>query len=226
MAGDVLNTLNTVSSKALSTILVSGISSAVSIEPVLRVLMAHWQRSGQRQVHTLDLPELMVQGQEVIHDVDLAQLWRSLCEAQHAHDVVCVTSSGGMGTPITRDTTIAALARDWRLPVVLVVPVRWSAIDPTVTALTLARTTKVNVLGIVLIPDSASPDGSPPVQDLSSDAMADILRSLAQAPIIGSLPCLSDGHDEHALARIASNLMLDVVLGDGVMTSPSAPQLV
>lgn len=59
--------------------------------------------------------------------VDLGLLWQTYQDLVAKYQIVLVEGAGGIGSPITWEYTVADLARDWRLPTVLVVPVRLGA---------------------------------------------------------------------------------------------------
>ena len=56
--------------------------------------------------------------------VDLAVVWQALSKLRSQRDFVLVEALGGLGSPVTEELTVADLAGEWRLPTVLVVPVR------------------------------------------------------------------------------------------------------
>ncbi len=133
--------------------------------------------------------------------VDLAVVWQALSELQKRRDFVLIEALGGLGSPVTEELTVADLAAEWRLPTVLVVPVRLGAIAQAVANVALARQTKVNLKGIVLNC----------VQPCSDDEIADwtpsgLIQSLTNTPVLGCLPYLDNLDDLDKLAQIASNL--------------------
>jgi len=62
---------------------------------------------------------------------------------------VLVEALGGLGSPVSEEFTVADLA-EWRLPTVLVVPVKLGAIAQAVANVALARPSRVHLKGIVL----------------------------------------------------------------------------
>ncbi len=139
--------------------------------------------------------------------IDLAIPWQTLQRLQQAYDYVLVEGLGGLGSPVTRELTVADLARDWRLPTVLVVPVRLGAIGQTVATVALARQSKLNLKGIVLN------CGQPRTEtEIAQWAPADLIQSLTQTPVLGLLPYLPDCRDRPALAAAAANLDLEILL--------------
>jgi dethiobiotin synthetase len=139
--------------------------------------------------------------------IDLGVAWQALQSMQQQHDLVLVEGIGGLGTPITAELTVADLAREWRLPTVLVVPVKLGAIGLAVANVALARQSGINLRGIVLNRQS------PVTDDRANDlAPAELIQSLTRVPILGCLPYLPDLTDRHALAAAAAGLDLEILL--------------
>ena len=82
--------------------------------------------------------------------VDLAPAWQRYQTLDQQCDWVLVEGLGGLGSPVTDELTVADLAADWRLPVVLVVPVKLGAIAATVANVALAQQKRLQLQGIVL----------------------------------------------------------------------------
>ncbi|MGB3571275.1 MAG: dethiobiotin synthase, partial [Phormidesmis sp.] len=56
--------------------------------------------------------------------VDLAKAWQVIAQLQSERDWVLVEGAGGLGSPVTAELTVADIATQWRMPAVLVVPVK------------------------------------------------------------------------------------------------------
>ncbi|MEA5537285.1 dethiobiotin synthase [Crocosphaera sp. XPORK-15E] len=140
-------------------------------------------------------------------NIPLDEVWRALSSLQQAKDFVLVEAMGGLGSPVTWELTVADLAGEWRLPTVLVVPVKLGAIAQTVANVALARQKKVNLKGIIL-------SCSHPIseQEIADFAPINLIESLTQIPILGTLPYLQNPQDLHKLAQVASNLDLESFL--------------
>jgi dethiobiotin synthetase len=139
--------------------------------------------------------------------VDLGQLWPAFDALRQTRDFVLVEALGGLGAPLTAETTVADLAWDWRLPTVLVVPVRLGAIGQAVAHVALARQTKVLLKGIVL--NCTQPCTE---QQIADWAAPKLMQSITETPILGTIPYLSDPTDLAQLAQAASNLKLEQLL--------------
>ncbi|AFZ27749.1 dethiobiotin synthase [Cylindrospermum stagnale PCC 7417] len=133
--------------------------------------------------------------------VDLAVVWQALTELQKRRDFVLVEALGGLGSPITEEFTIADLAGEWRLPTLLVVPVRLGAIAQAVANVALARQKKVNLQGIIL--NCVQPRTEAEIADWTPP---ELIQSLTNIPVLGCLPYLDNLTDLDKLAQAASNL--------------------
>jgi dethiobiotin synthetase len=136
--------------------------------------------------------------------VDIEQAWQAFETMRQQYDWLLVEALGGLGSPVTHETTVADLAWDWRLPTVLVVPVELGAIGQAVANVALARQTRVHLKGIVL--NCVQPCTQ---EDVEQWASIDLIQSLTRVPVLGLMPHLADPTDLAALAQVASNLMLE-----------------
>jgi dethiobiotin synthetase len=136
--------------------------------------------------------------------LDLGIIWQHFQTLKNNYDCLLVESLGGLGSPLTYDYIVADLARDWHIPVVLVVPVKLGAIAQAVANVALARVNKINLKGIVL--NCVTPDAK--IDDL---APLDLIQALTYTPVIGVLPYVSDLQNLEELARAASGLELEIL---------------
>lgn len=139
--------------------------------------------------------------------IDLALPWRTLQSLQQTYDLVLVEGLGGLGSPVTRELTVADLARDWRLPTLLVVPVKLGAIGQAVANVALAHQCRIQLQGIVL---SCVQPVSP--TQIDQWAPADLIQDMTQIPVLGRLPHLDNPRDLNQLAQAAAQLDLEPLL--------------
>lgn len=119
--------------------------------------------------------------------VDLGLAWQTFQTLQQSHDWVLVEGVGGLGSPITAELTVADLAYDWKLPTILVVPVRLGAIGQAIAQVALAKQSRVNIWGLILsCPEPCS------TQDIENWASIDLLESFTRCPVLGILPYQND----------------------------------
>ncbi|AFY67441.1 dethiobiotin synthase [Geitlerinema sp. PCC 7407] len=140
-------------------------------------------------------------------EIKLEKAWAAFEALQQSRDWVLVEGVGGLGSPITWETTVADLAWDWRLPTVLVVPVRLGAIAQAVANVALARQNRLHLKGIVLnCPTPCSKE------EIANWAPAKMIRSLTGIPVLGCLPFLADPKDREKLVQSAAALDLERLL--------------
>ncbi|MEQ9373371.1 MAG: dethiobiotin synthase [Coleofasciculus chthonoplastes F3-SA18-01] len=136
--------------------------------------------------------------------IELKVVWQALNRLQQQRDVVLVEGLGGLGSPVTHELTVADIARDWKLPSVIVVPVELGAIAQTVATVALARQSGVLLKGIVL--NCVQPRSA---EDIADWTPIELIQSLTQVPILGILPHLADPTDLSKLAQVASELEIE-----------------
>jgi dethiobiotin synthetase len=139
--------------------------------------------------------------------VQLELVWQAFENLRSSRDWVLVEALGGLGSPVSDELTVADLAADWRLPTVLVVPVRLGAISQAVANVALARQTRVHLLGIVL--NCVQPCHTAQIADW---APVQLIQSLTNVPVLGCVPHLDNPADLSQLAQVASNLDLERLL--------------
>ncbi|MCC5626260.1 dethiobiotin synthase [Nostoc sp. CHAB 5715] len=133
--------------------------------------------------------------------VDLAVVWQALSKLRSQRDFLLVEALGGLGSPVTEELTVADLAGEWRLPTVLVVPVRLGAIAQAVANVALARQSRINLKGIVL--NCVQPRTDAEIADWTPQQL---IQSLTNTPVLGCLPYLDNLTDLDKLAQVASDL--------------------
>lgn len=136
--------------------------------------------------------------------VEIERAWQAFEALRQQRDFVLVEGVGGLGSPVTHETTIADLAWDWRIPTVLVVPVKLGAIGQAVANVALARQSRVHLKGMVL--SCGQPDSEAAIANW---APPDLIQSLTQVPVLGTIPYLSDPLDVDQLIQAAANLELE-----------------
>ncbi|MEL6501153.1 MAG: dethiobiotin synthase [Cyanobacteria bacterium J06623_1] len=139
--------------------------------------------------------------------IDLAGIWQKLRAAEQTSQLVLIESLGGLGSPVTEELTVVDLAAQWRLPTVLVVPVRLGAIAHTVANVALARSLNLDLRGIVL--NCAQLESVGRIEDLTP---IDLIHSLTQIPVIGTLPYAKDWDNSDRIAQKVADWDLELIL--------------
>lgn len=136
--------------------------------------------------------------------VELEPLWQAFERLAQDRSLVLVEGWGGLGSPLTSESTVADLAWDWRIPVVLVVPVSPGTIAQTVANAALAHQARVHLKGIVL--NCIQPCHAPEQADWAN---LELIQSLTHKPVLGCIPHLTDPTDLNKLVQVASSLDLE-----------------
>jgi dethiobiotin synthetase len=139
--------------------------------------------------------------------INLETAWQAFETLSQKKDLVLVEALGSLGSPVTYESTVADLAWDWQIPLVLVVPVKLGAIGQAVANIALARQARVHIKGIVLncvVPCTK--------QDVKDWAPANLIQSLTQVPVLGLIPHLPDPTNLADLTKVASNLELEQLM--------------
>ncbi|WP_138499193.1 dethiobiotin synthase [Nostoc sp. PA-18-2419] len=139
--------------------------------------------------------------------VDLALVWQTLSKLRAERDFLLVEALGGLGSPVTEELTVADLAAEWRLPTVLVVPVKLGAIAGAVANVALAKQLRVHLVGIVL--NCVQPRSDAEIADWTPYKL---IQSLTNTPVLGCLPYVDNLTDLEKLAQIASDLDLETLM--------------
>jgi dethiobiotin synthetase len=139
--------------------------------------------------------------------IRLEQAWQTFEQLRQRSHLLLVEALGGLGSPITHELIVADLAREWRLPTILVVPVRLGAIGQAIANAALARQAKVDLRGIIL----SCPQPLTATQ-VEQWADPDMIARFTRIPVLGQLPYLSDPTDRAALSQAAAGLDLEAIL--------------
>ena len=136
--------------------------------------------------------------------VDLGVVWQTFTQLSQSRDFLLVEALGGLGSPVTDEFSVADLAGEWRLPTVLVVPVRLGAISQAVANVALAKQAKVQLVGIILNCQQAMTS-----EQIADWTPVDLIESLTNIPVLGCFPYLENTSDLDRLAQFASDLELE-----------------
>ena len=112
--------------------------------------------------------------------VDPAGIVSIYAEIEQAHDVTLVEGAGGLLVPIDGRYTMADLARDLDLPLLVVVDSKLGAINHALLTLEAALAHGLKVTGYIL-------NRSAPGSDAASITNTDLLARCTDAPCLGSV---------------------------------------
>ena len=143
--------------------------------------------------------------------IELGRVWQAFNTLQQKANLVLLESLGGLGSPVTNELTVGNIAADWRLPTVLVVPVKLGAIANVVANVALARSLNIDLKGIIL---NCSQAESQEIEDLTP---IDLIQSLTQTPVIGTLPYIENLTQTDKITSIVSNWDIELILPQGAI---------
>jgi dethiobiotin synthetase len=123
-----------------------------------------------------------------------------------------------LGSPVTDEWTVADLAAAWRLPIVLVVPIKLGAISQAVANTALARQHNLTVQGIIL--NCLAPLT---LEQQQNWAPIDLIERLTHLPVLGQMPYLPAYEDVEQLSQAAAQLSLEAIWGNAPRRSRDAP---
>lgn len=150
--------------------------------------------------------------------VELEDIWNTLETLAKHKDWVLIEAFGALGSPLTAELTVADFAWEWRIPTVLVVPIKLGSIGQAVANVALARQSRIHLKGIILnCLHPHSPD------DIANWAPISLIQSLTGVPVLGTVPHMADPNQLTKLAHVASSLDLErmIPLSLGRSTSQS-----
>jgi len=125
--------------------------------------------------------------------------WRKLTAL---HSTMVVEGVGGLLVPLVTGWTVADLARDWKLPLVVVTRPALGTINHTKLTVMAARAAKLRILGLVI--NSAVPTRRGLAERLNPAA----LEAETRVPILAEIPHLPRSRFRHpAFDRIAARLL-------------------
>ena len=138
--------------------------------------------------------------------IELGKIWREFSVAQQKSDLVLLETLGGLGSPVTNELIVGNIAADWRLPTILVVPVKLGAIANVVANVALARSLKIDLAGIIL--NCTNPEAMDSIEDLTP---TNLIQSLTQVPVVGTLPYVEDPKDNKKLGQIVADWDVELI---------------
>ena len=109
--------------------------------------------------------------------IDLALIRETFMRLRERHGTVLVEGVGGWLVPILRDYTMADLAAEWRLPVIVVVGNRLGALNHAALTVQAVRATELPCVGLILnhLPIFAAADEENDGELLARTTNADVL---------------------------------------------------
>ncbi len=143
--------------------------------------------------------------QKIEQNVALAPVWKALSQMGQDYRGVLVEGVGSLSSAITPQSTLADVAADWKLPVLLVASVRPEVLSELVAQTALARKAGCDLRGIVL--NCVTPEAQRYLMDWAPPRL---VEQMTGYPVLGKLPYLAgDDRDVARLSRVAADLDLE-----------------
>jgi dethiobiotin synthetase len=147
----------------------------------------------------------MVASWEEKKDIDELWLERSFDRLSDKYDALVVEGIGGLLVPITRDTSVADIARGFGLPVIVVASPFLGTINHALMTVECAIMSGLDVAGIIINYHRA------PEDTLAEQTNPGVLEDLMPVPVIGILPYLKE-IDKFSLEKAALDALdMDVL---------------
>ncbi|OFV87293.1 MAG: dethiobiotin synthase [Acidobacteria bacterium RBG_16_68_9] len=142
--------------------------------------------------------------------IDLASLRAAMLGIVARHEITLIEGAGGLLVPVARSATFADLARDWKLPVLIVVGNRLGALNHAQLTVRFAEHASLPVAGYII--NTLGPEA-----DLATETNVEALAELVGPPLgvlpwLGVVRCTPD--DRVRLAAAAEkHIALDALNG-------------
>ncbi len=141
--------------------------------------------------------------------IDIRRIESVFRATAEKHDITFVEGAGGLLVPITDNLDFAGLAREWDLPVLVVVGNRLGALNHALLTVRHARELGLRVIGYVVNTLASKPD-------VASSTNVDVLAELLGPPlgVVPHLPplTLDAALREHLAAQAEATVDLDRLL--------------
>ncbi|MBI4341342.1 MAG: dethiobiotin synthase [Candidatus Omnitrophica bacterium] len=131
--------------------------------------------------------------------ISMRRLVRAFGALARRHDVVIVEGIGGLLVPLTARASVADLARQLGLPVVIVARPGLGTLNHTLLTLRCARQAGVRVAGLIVNHHAPPPSGR--MGRLAARTNPEVLRRLGKVPMAGVLPHLRRRRSVAQLSR-------------------------
>jgi dethiobiotin synthetase len=137
-------------------------------------LAAYLRRQAQPTLKILSAPS-------DLSTLNWEEFWQTFTSLQQAHPWVAVVYPGSAGDRIDTHLSVADWAHDWRLPLLLTLPLEPWSVSQSVAFTALVRQAGAALLGFILVQSPESPS-------TSVDGMITAIQSRCSVPVLGLIP--------------------------------------
>ncbi len=143
-------------------------------------------------------------------DINLNEIRKAFAKLSKLYEAVVVEGIGGLLVPIKKDYYVIELAKEFELPLIVVVRPGLGTINHTMLTVNYAIKEGLEVAGIIIN------YSNPPENNLAEETNPKLLAQICPAPIIGIIPYLKSMGEEviekTALKNIDSELIKKYIL--------------
>ena len=137
--------------------------------------------------------------------VDIDKIQRAYKELSKKYDVVITEGIGGLLVPIKKDYFVLDLARDFRLPLIVVSRPGLGTLNQTMLTVNYAIKEDLNVAGIIINYTRS------PKDTIDEETNPDIIKQISPVPIIGIFPYLKDLESNTIEKAALKNLDMEII---------------
>jgi len=137
--------------------------------------------------------------------IDFKKIQKAYKELSKNYDVVIIEGIGGLLVPVKKDYFVLDLARDFRLPLIVVSRPGLGTLNHTMLTVNYAIKEDLNVAGIIINYTR------PPKDTIDEETNPDIIKQISSVPIIGIFPYLKDLESNTIEKAVVKNLDLEII---------------
>ncbi len=137
-------------------------------------LAAYLRRQTRQSLNVLTAPA-------DLSSLNWGDFWQSYTSLRQVHPWVAVVYPGSVADPIDPRLSVADWAHDWRLPLILTLPLEAWSVSQAVAFTALVRQSGADLLGFIMVQGLESPASS-------HDLIVTTIQSRCSVPVLGLLP--------------------------------------
>jgi dethiobiotin synthetase len=137
--------------------------------------------------------------------VDIDKIHKAYKELSKKYDVVIIEGIGGLLVPVRKDYFVLDLARDFRLPLIVVSRPGLGTLNHTMLTVNYAIKEDLNVAGIIINYTR------PPKDTIDEETNPEVIKQISPIPLIGIFPYLEDLESSTIEKAVVKNLDIEII---------------
>ena len=129
-------------------------------------------------------------------EISIHEIKKAYYRLYNSYEAIVVEGIGGIMVPIKKDYYVVDLAKEFSLPLLVVIKPGLGTINHTMLTVHYALEQGLEVAGLIIN------YSSPPANSLAEETNPNVLREICPVPILGTFPHL-EGKDEDVLEKTA-----------------------